>query len=51
MVTCKPNFITPFLEASAIVINTHKLSILGNKRVGRKKTLSVLKMNQSQADD
>lgn len=51
MVTSKPNFITPFLETYAIVINTHKLSVLGNKRVGRKKTLSVLQMNQSWAGD
>lgn len=51
MVTSKPNFITPFLEAYAIVLNTHKLSVLGNKGVGGKKTLSVLKINQSWGDD
>lgn len=51
MVTSEPNFITPFLEAYVIVLNTRKLSVLGNKGVGGKKTPSVLKLNQSWADD
>lgn len=51
VVTCKPVFMTPFLEAYPVILNTHKLSVPGDRGVGRKKTLLVLKMNQPWTDD
>lgn len=51
MVTSKPNFITAFLEACAVILKACELSVPENRGVGRRKTPSVLKMNQARTDD
>lgn len=51
MVTSKPNFMTPFLEAYAVILNARKLSVPENKGVSRRKIPSVLKMNEARTAD